>query len=483
MIQSGVLPPSFGTPSGQKGTMMLAMNNRNVIENKLKEAFFGKAVDVVGLGISNLPLIDVLLDAGAVVTARDKRDAAHFEKDTADALREKGVRLILGDGYLTGIGGETVFRSPGLRPDLPAFEKAKAAGAVLTSEMELFLSLCPAKTLGITGSNGKTTTTTLTHRFLEASGKRAFLGGNIGRPLLKQVFEMREDDTAVLELSSFQLFSMKHSTNRALITNLSPNHLDYHLDMDEYVAAKTAIYKNKENERLILNGEDERTPMLAKEAEGRVRLFNSDRTRGGVYEENGMIFADGREILPLPSILLRGRHNAENYMAAIALTDGLVDESVIVPIAETFAGVEHRLEFVERIRGVSYYNGSIDSSPSRTIAALSAFDERLVVICGGYDKHIPYEPLGAPLCDKARVLVLTGATGPKIKEAVTSCPTYDPGKTVIFEEADLEAAVKRAAKEAKEGESVLLSPASASFDAFKNFEERGRVFKAIVRSL
>ncbi|MBE6565281.1 MAG: UDP-N-acetylmuramoyl-L-alanine--D-glutamate ligase [Ruminococcaceae bacterium] len=459
------------------------MSNKQIIQQQLKQAFGGKAVDVVGLGISNLPLIDVLLDAGAAVTARDRRDEAHFEKETADALRAKGVRLILGDRYLDSIKGETVFRSPGLRPDLPAFEQAKAAGASLTSEMELFLSLCPAKTVGITGSNGKTTTTTLTHRFLEASGKRAYLGGNIGRPLLPQVFEMTEDDFAVLELSSFQLFGMKHSTERALITNLSPNHLDYHTDMDEYVAAKKAIYQNRENKRLILNGSDERTPLLVKEAAGRVSFFNSDEAHGGVYEKDGMIFCNGKAVLPASSILLRGRHNAENYMAAIALTEGDADQAVIEPIAKTFAGVEHRLEFVEKVRGVSYYNGSIDSSPSRTAAALSAFDERLVVICGGYDKHIPYEPLGAPLCEKARVLILTGATGLKIREAVISCPSYDPNKTAIFEEADLEAAVKRASKEAKEGESVLLSPASASFDAFKNFEERGRAFKSYVRAL
>ena len=322
------------------------MKENNDCRERLIQRFSGQHTEVLGLGISNLPLIDVLLAAGAKVTARDKAAREKFGEEKAKMLEEKGVSLVFGENYLDNLKGDTVFRSPGLHPHLPQLEKVRSEGKTVTSEMELFLELCPSHTIGITGSNGKTTTTTLTYRFLTENGHRAFLGGNIGSPLLPRVFEMTPEDFAVLELSSFQLFEMKHSTEIALITNLSPNHLDYHRDMEEYIGAKKAIYRNSENKLLVLNAGDPITASLAKEAQGDVHFFNGQEGENAVYEKDGVIFCRGREVMPTSSILLRGRHNVENYMAAIAATDGFADDKKIRKVAETFTGVEHRLEFV-----------------------------------------------------------------------------------------------------------------------------------------
>ncbi len=460
---------------------------------EFKKYINGKHASVVGIGVSNTPLIDFLLGCGAKVTARDIK--THDKLGAlADTIEAKGVTLILGEGYLENFTEDIIFKAPGIRGDRDEFKAAVAKGAVLTSEMEVFFELCPCKIFGITGSDGKTTTTTLTYKMLEAEQKklgsdtRVWVGGNIGKPLLPEIDSIKETDLAVVELSSFQLHMMKKSPFAAAITNVSPNHLNWHTDMEEYTVSKENIFLGQGNERLVLNFGCELTRNMISLAKAPVTYFSGVCTPTGanaaVYEENGVIVyhgADGstEEILRVSDIKIPGRHNVENYMTAIALTHGFVSRDTIVDIAKNFGGVEHRCEFVREFNGVKYYNSSIDSSPTRTEAALRSFKDKVIVICGGYDKDIPYEPLAKPLVDCTKAVVLVGATAPKIKAALLSYSDYN-GTPEILEADTFENAVKAARDAAHPGDTVILSPASASFDMFKNFEERGEVFKDIV---
>ncbi len=445
--------------------------------------FENKRVTVIGLGISNTPLIPWLLTRGAVVTARDKKE---FEKlpEAVRAYREQGVTFVCGEGYLSDIEADVIFKAPGLRYDLPEISEAVKGGAVLTSEMEQFFEECPCKIIGVTGSDGKTTSTTLIYKCLseQFGADKVFVGGNIGKPLLPEVGKMDATSYAVVELSSFQLHTMKHSPDIALITNLSPNHLDYHKGMEEYVEAKKNIYLNaKPGSVLVLNGENAVTKGLGSDAPDgvEVRYF----LNGYAKVEDGRISVNGRHVLNTEDILIPGRHNVENYCGIICALDGIVDDEVFVKVAKTFGGVEHRIELVRRLNGVSYYNSSIDSSPTRSAAALNSFKEKVIVICGGYDKKIPFEPLADVLLKKAKTVVLTGATAGKIKEALISHKDYTEGAIKIIEQPDFKDAVIAAHDEAGEGDTVLLSPACASFDAFPNFEVRGNTFKEIIKSL
>ena len=440
----------------------------------------GKTAAVIGIGISNTPLIDYLLKEGAKVTARDKKDLEKLPKDLTDRLTEKGVGLICGPGYLEGLDEEIIFRTPGLRFDTPELADAVSRGAVMTSEMELFFELCPCKIIAVTGSDGKTTTTTLISEMIKKQYGKVFLGGNIGAPLLPDVDKMTPDDIAVVELSSFQLHTMKRSPNVAVITNLSPNHLDYHKGMEEYADAKKNIFRHmKPGGTVVLNRNNGYTREMAKEVpEGcRVIFFGEG---GEVCEKDGAVFFGEDEIMKTADIILPGRHNLENYMAATAAAYPDVSAENIRDIARTFGGVEHRLELVRELNGVRYYNSSIDSSPTRTAAALSSFDKKVIVICGGYDKHIPFEPLADALYEHAKTVVLTGATAGKIKEAIDAA--NGKGLTVLTEP-DFEKAVLAAVSCAKEGDCVILSPACASFDAFPNFMVRGNKFKEIIKRL
>ncbi len=455
--------------------------------------------EVLGLGVSNIPLCRFLVENGAEnICGRDKKSEEELG-EVATELKSLGVTLITGDGYLDGLGGEStvIFRAPGIRPDRPQLKEAVDRGAILTSEMELFFELTDCKNvIGVTGSDGKTTTTTLIGKLLEeqirldGDGRRVFVGGNIGRPLLPRLGEIRENDFVVVELSSFQLMTMKRSVHRAVVTNLTPNHLDWHTGMDEYRDAKTNLFAHEPCLSLTVNFEDPTTLSFGKSFSGRVTYFSSEREPSGnaVFERDGrVIFADenGEEaILDVSSILLPGRHNLQNYMAAISATRGFVSSEAVKNIAESFGGVEHRCEFVREKDGVRYYNSSIDSSPTRTAAALSAFgDQRVVIICGGYDKNIPFEPLAVSLCRHAKTVVLTGATAGKIKSAILACPEYSDGIFELAERPDFADAVHAASESAAEGDVVILSPACASFDTFKNFAQRGLRFKELVNGL
>ncbi len=456
--------------------------NKTQREIYLKNMLSGKSVTVLGIGVSNLPLIDFLLAYGAKVCARDMKDRDKLGEELASSLEAKGVRLICGGDYLDNITDDIVFRSPGIRFDKPSLVEAANRGAEITSEMQLYFDITPAHTIGITGSDGKSTTTTVISKILEQDGKKTFLGGNIGFPLLPRVEQMDDSSYSVAELSSFQLHTMAKSPEIAVITNVTPNHLDYHLGMDEYIEAKANIMKYQDkSSRIVLNWENEVTRDLGKNAKGTVVYFSSKSVpdcENKVYEKDGVIYYNEEAILKSADIKIPGRHNVENYMAAIGALYGLVSTESIREVAKNFGGVAHRCQFVREIRGVKYYNSSIDSSPTRTAAALSNFPQKTIVLCGGYDKNIPFEPLAAPLCEKAKAVILCGATKDKIKSALVSSEEYKNGaeRPEIYETECLAESVKVAYEIAKEGDIVLLSPACASFDAFKNFEERGEFF-------
>lgn len=449
----------------------------------------GKNVGVVGIGISNTPVITMLAKAGANVFAYDKNEQQNLG-DVANELIDLGVTLVCGKDYLDSLSGDIIIKTPGLRFDHPALVRAKQNGAQITSEMELFFEYCPCKIIAVTGSDGKTTTTSIIYQMLKASGKTVHLGGNIGKPLLPQIDNISADDIVVAELSSFQLHTMQTSADIAVVTNLSPNHLDMHKDMDEYVFAKTNIFSHQDkNGVVVLNYNNRITNGFESIAKGTVLKFGFDSAPdcdGTFYKDNTIFYKQGDSIIPVvkkSDILIRGDHNVQNYMAAITALFGIVPVEVMQNTARTFSGVRHRIEFVATKNGVSYYNDSIGSSPSRTIATLKSFDQKVILIAGGYDKNLSYDPLAPEILAHAKALFVTGATANKIKLAVESCKEFENAKIDIFVIDDFDDTIKTAAAYATDGDVVLLSPASASFDKFKNFEVRGDRFVSIVNQL
>ena len=442
------------------------------------EALKDKKVVVLGLGVSNRPLVRLLLEFGCDVTGCDKTPREKLEEEVLD-LERMGCKLSVGESYLDNLSADIVFRTPGMHPGNPAIVALQEKGAEITSEMEVFFEVCPCTKIAITGSDGKTTTTTLVSEMLKAAGKTVWLGGNIGTPLLPLVRQMKEEDFAVVELSSFQLMDMRRSPHVALITNLAPNHLDIHKDMEEYVESKKNIYRfQNEGDILVVNADNEITAPLT--GPGATHAFSRAGKNVRVRLEDGIIYRNGTAVLNKSDILLPGEHNVENYMAAIAVVERLVTDETIRHVAKTFGGVEHRIELVRIKDGVRYYNDSIASSPSRTMAGLKSFPEKVILIAGGYDKHIPYDVLGPEICTHVKKLFLCGATAPQIRATVEKCEMEKPE---MVDCGKFEAAVKAAAAAAERGDVVLMSPASASFDEFKNFAVRGNFFKKLIMEL
>lgn len=446
-----------------------------------------KSVAVIGIGVSNTPLIRMLLQEGVDVTACDKRSREDLGT-LGDELERSGCKLKLGADYLKGLRQDIIFRTPGLRPDVPELLAAIEQGSELTSEMEVFFKVCPCPIIAVTGSDGKTTTTTIIAELLKAAGKTVHVGGNIGHPLLCEAGEMRSDDYAVLELSSFQLMTMTCSPHIAVITNLAPNHLDMHRGMDEYVAAKENIFRHQgSGDIAVFNRDNAITCEQASRAVGKALYFSRKAEPAeGVFlrGEDIIVRKDGKErrIMSAADIKIPGVHNVENYMAAIAAVDGLVPDEVIAAFAREFGGVEHRIELVRTYHGARFYNDSIASSPTRTIAGLRSFKKKVILIAGGYDKHIPFAVLGPEVVEHVKLLVLCGATADQIRAAVEQAPGYQPGCPEIVDVTPFQSAVEYARDRAAAGDVVTLSPACAAFDQFKNFMERGKTFKAIVNS-
>ena len=452
------------------------------------EQIKGKKIAMCGIGVSNTPLIMDFLKKGAKVYACDRRNRQMLG-DIADRLENAGAILRLGEDYLENLEVDMIFRTPGMNFNLPELESARKKGIAVTSEMEVFFDLCPATIFAVTGSDGKTTTTTLIAKMLEAEGKRVFVGGNIGKPLLPEIENITKDDFVVVELSSFQLISMRKSPDIAVVTNVAPNHLDVHKDMDEYVEAKkNVILHQNAFSRTVLNEDNDITQSFKPFVRGQSLSFSMEKPlkNGAWLDQNGIIHMSYRGIdAPIMSrqeIAILGDHNVENYLTAITAVWGYVGADSIRKVAREFGGVEHRIELVREVNGVKYYNDSIATSPTRTIACLKAFPQKIWVIAGGYDKHIPYEPMVPYVLDKVEKLLLCGATAEKIKTAVLSDKNYK-GLPEIIEVEDIAAAVDYAHKNTKSGDIVALSPASASFDKFPNFVARGNYFKELVNKL
>ena len=460
---------------------------------KLTDTFFenikGKRVAFIGIGTSNLPLIKLFADKGAKVTACDRQS---FEKlgENAVKAKEYGAELVLGDDYLSKIEADVVFRSPGTPFYKEELVNLRNKGVVLTSEMEVFFDLCPCKTIAVTGSDGKTTTTTIISELLKASGMNVRLGGNIGKPLLPEIESVNESDCAVVELSSFQLISMRKSPDVAVVTNLAPNHLDIHKDMQEYVdSKKNVIMHQNAFSKAVLNLDNALSNSFSEDVRGELRHFSRKcEVYNGCYLDGENIvyneFGNKTTVMSIKDIRIPGMHNVENFMTAISAVWGLVDIEDIVEVAKTFCGVAHRAEFVRELDGVKYYNDSIASSPTRTACGtLSLYDEKILLICGGYDKNLDYTELGNIICKKVKHLILLGATADKIEAAVRNSSDFDDYKINIVRVSSMDEAVEKSRELALSGDIVSMSPASASFDMYKDFEQRGNHFKQLVNEL
>ena len=458
------------------------------------EAFWkgieGRRVAFLGIGVSNTPLIEQFLSKGALVTACDKRERSAL-LDAADRLETLGVTLKTGSDYLKNLDVDVIFRTPGMRFYIDELNEARSRGIAVTSEMEVFFDLCPCPIFAVTGSDGKTTTTTIISEMLKSGGKTVHLGGNIGRALLPVIEEISADDAAVVELSSFQLISMRKSPNVAVVTNVTPNHLDMHKDMTEYIEAKKNIFLHQNAfSRTVLNLDNGVTRDFAPEVRGEPLFFSrqSDKMAGAFLENDIICFRehnnDVTRVINAGDIAIPGVHNVENYMAAISAVWGYVSIESMVKVAKTFMGVEHRAELVRELDGVKYYNDSIATTPTRmTSGTLSLYDRKITVIAGGYDKKIPFDTLGSVLCEKVGMLILMGVTAPKIEQAVLNAENYRDCGIKIIKASSMEEAVKAARDNAKHGDIVSLCPACASFDMYPNFEVRGSHYKDIVNSL
>lgn len=471
------------------------MKNKKL--DKFKENIKGKKVAVLGIGISNIPAIKYLVELGAKVSARDKKEKLN---DSVDMLKNIGVEFVLGDNYLENLENyDYIFRSPGIKPFTYEIEKAVELGnTILTSEIEKVIELSPCKVIGVTGSDGKTTTTTLIAKFLEQAGYKVWLGGNIGTPLFSKLDEMKKEDVVVLELSSFQLMTLDKSPHISVITNISPNHLDYHKDYNEYIMSKANIFLSQnKNDILVLNKDCSITNNYLKIIENRnidtnIRAFSVENAvKKGVYLKNNYIvsniFGKNEKICNVKDVKLVGIHNLANICAAATAIYDLVEKNNIKTVVTSFGGVEHRMELVAQKSGVKWYNDSIGTSPTRTIAGLKSFNDKVILIAGGYDKNIPYEPLSPYILEKVKHLILIGKTATKIRNAVIAeakKQEVDLKEILdIVEFNTLEECVNYANKIAKENDIVVMSPASASFDMYKNFEERGNHFKRLVGKL
>lgn len=460
---------------------------------KTDEFFNGlkdKKVAFIGTGVSHMQTIELFCNKGLNVTVCDKKTKEDLGEKYTE-LKNAGAKFSLGEKYLDDICGyDVIFRTPGMNWHNEYLVNARSAGRVVTSEMEVFFDLCPCKIYAVTGSDGKTTTTTLISEILAKSGKTVHKGGNIGRALLPIIEQIKPNDAAVVELSSFQLISMRRSPDVAVITNVAPNHLDVHKTMEEYIDCKKNLIAHQNAfTKAVLNKDNEITDGFKPLVRGRLLQFSrkQELSDGAYLDASGKIIMASRgvktEIMDKDIIRIPGIHNVENYLAAISAVYDDVSVDDIVYVAKNFGGVEHRIEFVREINGVKWYNDSIATSPTRTIAGLNSFEQKLIVIAGGYDKKIPYEPLAPYIIDKVKCLVLMGATAPKIEQAVKNCPGFEQSGITLLYADDMPDAVSKAKEFAKSGDIVTLSPASASFDKYVNFEVRGNHYKDIVNSL
>ena len=462
------------------------MTKAEIFFNQMKN----KKIAFIGTGVTNTNIIKLFLSKDFDVTICDRKSPEQMG-ELYDELKNLGAKYIMGEKYLDTLTDfDVIFRSPGMYFNNPALKSAREKGVVITSEMEVFFELCPCKIYAVTGSDGKTTTTTLISEFLSKAGKTVHKGGNIGRALLPIIEEIKEDDVAVVELSSFQLISMRHSPDVAVITNIAPNHLDVHGTMEEYIdSKKNLILHQNAFSKTVLNLDNELTNNLSDLVRGKLVKFSRKSVPqcGAFLNENNILcyndYGKVTEIVKADEIRIPGIHNVENYLTAITAAWGEVSVDDIRYVAREFGGVEHRIEFVRELDGVKYYNDSIATSPTRVLAGLNSFNQKLIVIAGGYDKKIPFEPMAETVCNKVKHLILMGVTAEKIEKAVTESPAYNSENIKIHHVSSMKEAVQKAKEIAVSGDVVTLSPACASFDLYPNFEARGIHYKNIVKDL
>lgn len=466
------------------------MNFENEKLKEFNEYIRFRKVAVIGLGVSNLPLLDYLYEKKAQVTVFDERTIDEIPQNIIDKINTYEFKYSFGKNCLEQLKGfNVIFRSPSCLPTKPELQEEANRGAIVTTEVEMLMEMCPCKIIGVTGSDGKTTTTSMINAILQKAGYNTFLGGNIGTPLFTRLPEIKPDDIVVLELSSFQLMNMHVSPDIAVITNITPNHLNIHKDYEEYIDAKKNIFKyQNENGILILNYDNDITRECSKETKGKVIFFSSKEKldNGFIVDEDVVKECEDRvrkHILNTDEVILRGNHNFQNIATALAATKTLVDTDIAVQAIKEFKPVEHRIEFIREINGVKWYNDSASSSPTRTLSGINAFKENIVLIAGGYDKNLDYEPLAKPVVDKVSTLILIGQTAEKIFDAVKNEADKQNKKIDIYMCDSLEQTIDIAKKTSKKGDVVLFSPASASFDMFKNFADRGEKFKNLVNNI
>lgn len=455
-------------------------------ENSLKS----KKVAIIGLGVSNIPLIDYMYEKGALVTIFDNRIEEELSEEIVNKINNYNFKYIGGEDNLKELKGfNIIFRSPSCLPTRSELKAEKERGAVVTSEIEMLMKLAPCRIIGVTGTEGKTTTSSIIYAIVKEAGYTCYLGGNIGNPIFTKLNTINENDIIVLEMSSFQLMHMDVSPNISLVTNIFPDHLNVHKDMDEYIDSKKNIFMHQNSDDLVvLNYDNAITRNFERDVKGNVVFFSSkeDLDDGYIYDKNSgniVLCKNGvkTNIINKSDIKLRGIHNYENICAALAVTASLVDTKTQVKAIKEFIGVEHRLEFVREIVGVKYYNDSIGTSPASTIAGLNAFDENIVLLAGGSDKGLDYTEIGEKIAEKVGTLILCGPTS-KIIEKATKDALHGKQINIIYVK-NMQEAVLKAKENAKPGDIVLLSPASASFDLYKNFAERGNIFKEIVNKI
>ena len=466
------------------------MNYNNEKLKEFNEYIRFRKVAVIGLGVSNLPLLDYLYEKKAQVTVFDERNIDEIPQDIINKINTYEFKYSFGRNCLENLKGfNLIFRSPSCLPTKPELQEEANRGAIVTTEVEMLMEMCPCKIIGVTGSDGKTTTTSMINAILQKAGYNTFLGGNIGTPLFTRLPEIKPDDIVVLELSSFQLMNMHVSPDIAVITNITPNHLNIHKDYEEYIEAKKNIFKNQnENGILILNYDNDITRSCAKETKGKVIFFSSKEKldNGFIVDKNVIKECEDKvrkHILNTDEVILRGNHNFQNIATALAATKALVDIDIAVQAIKEFKPVEHRIEFIREIDGVKWYNDSASSSPTRTLSGINAFKENIILIAGGYDKNLDYKPLAKPVVEKVSSLILIGQTAEKIFDAVKGEAEKENKKIDIYMCDSLEQTIEIAKKSAKKGDVVLFSPASASFDMFKNFADRGEKFKNLVNNI
>lgn len=466
------------------------MNFKNDKLEEFNEYIKFRKVAIIGLGVSNLPLLDYMHDKKARVTVFDERNIESISKEVMDKITTYGFEFNLGKNCLEKLKGfDIIFRSPSCLPTRLKLQEEENRGAIITTEIEMVMKMCPCKIIGVTGSDGKTTTTSLIHSILQKSGYHVFLGGNIGMPLFTKLPEMTPEDIVVLELSSFQLMGMEVSPHIAVITNITPNHLNIHKDYEEYIEAKKNIFKyQKEDDILILNYDNEITKNCANEANGKVIFFSSKEKLDNGFIVDGKVIKEcedriRKHIFNGEEAILRGNHNLENMATAISATKTLVSIEDAVEAIKEFKPVEHRIELVKEIDQVKWYNDSASSSPTRTLSGLNAFEEEIILIAGGYDKNLDYEPLAKPIVEKVKALLLIGQTSGKIFDVVKEELENQKKDLDIYMCENLEQTVNLAKKLARPGNVVLFSPASASFDMFKDFADRGNQFKKLVHNM